>query len=207
MRTKGIGAFATAVMTGIVLVSSAGVASAATPDPQPPVISLNSPTPGARISQNSEILIWAEVSDPDGSITKVEFYDGSSLLGTDTTGTLYWYAIPPRTAALGVHTLTARAYDDQGLSTTSAPVTVTVITPPSITVTGYVRPGVEMGCMLLRPDFGTPGTEYLLLGGDRTLIVPGAHLRVTGEPVPGAITFCMQGSPLMVNSVQTVLIG
>jgi peptidoglycan hydrolase-like protein with peptidoglycan-binding domain len=190
-------------MTGIVLVSmsTAGVASAATPDPQPPVVSLISPTPGAGISQNSEILLYATASDPDGTIAKVEFYDGSSLLGTDTTPS-YWYAIPPRTAALGAHTLTARAYDDQGLSTTSTAVTVYVIPPSSITVTGYVRAGVEAGCMLLVPDYGTPGTQYLLLGGDRTVIVPGAHLRVTGELMPGTITVCMQGTPLKVTAAQ-----
>lgn len=206
MRTRAIAAVATTVMTGIALatVSTAGVASAATPDPRPPVISLISPTPGAKISQSSEILLYATVSDPDGTIAKVEFYDGSTLLATDTTA-LYWYAIPAGTAALGAHTFTARAYDDQGLSATSSAVTVYVIPPPIITVTGYVRAGAEAGCMILVPDASTPSPlTYLLLGGDRRIIVPGAHLRVTGEPAPDIVTTCMQGIPFKVSSAEPV---
>lgn len=64
-----------------------------------------------------------EASDPDGVITKVEFYAGSTLLHTDTFApySFYW-----RPASRGTQTLTARAYDDGGADTTSDPITVKV---------------------------------------------------------------------------------
>jgi hypothetical protein len=68
-------------------------------------------------------IIRANGADPDGSILKVEFYAGSTLLGNDpsTPYTLFW-----KPSATGNQTLTVKAYDNDGAVTTSAPVTVRV---------------------------------------------------------------------------------
>jgi hypothetical protein len=65
----------------------------------------------------------AKAHDPNDRISKVEFYNGTTLLRTENyyPYTYWWSPVEP-----GTYTVTAKAYDDKGLSTTSAPVTVTV---------------------------------------------------------------------------------
>ena len=64
-----------------------------------------------------------------------------------------------------------------------------------ITATGRVEAGVEARCFLLPGQGRTP---YLLVGGDPSVVKPGAHLVVRGRPDPGAPSTCMQGTPLHV---------
>ncbi|MFR9732189.1 hypothetical protein ACL03H_23435 [Saccharopolyspora sp. MS10] len=65
-----------------------------------------------------------------------------------------------------------------------------------VTVTGRVEAGVEPRCFLLPGQGRTP---YLLVGGDPSVVKPGAHLVVRGRPDPGAPSTCMQGTPLHVT--------
>jgi len=58
-----------------------------------------------------------------GSATRVEFYDGASLIGSDTTSPYSQSWTPP---SAGEHSLTARAFEADGTSVTSTPVTVQV---------------------------------------------------------------------------------
>lgn len=61
-----------------------------------------------------------------------------------------------------------------------------------VTVTGTVTEGVEAGCVLL--------DEWLLVGGDASVLTPGAVVRVVGIPADVATT-CQQGKPLQVLEV------
>lgn len=90
---------------------------------QPPSVSLTSPSHGATYTAPASIPLAANASDSDGSISKVEFYNGGTLLATDTTAPygFDWTNVPA-----GSYTLTARATDDKGAETVSAPVSVTV---------------------------------------------------------------------------------
>jgi endoglucanase len=87
-----------------------------------PQVSITSPVDGAAVAAGADLPIAATATETNGSIGKVEFYDGSTLLGTDTTGpyAYTWTHVPA-----GAHTLTARAYDAGGASATSAAVHVT----------------------------------------------------------------------------------
>lgn len=69
------------------------------------------------------VTISATATDSDGSIAKVEFFDGATLVGTDTTAP---YAASWTPATGGTHSITSRATDNSGAETTSAPVVVTV---------------------------------------------------------------------------------
>lgn len=188
------------------------MAAGAASGPQPPVVSLLGPKSGASFSQSWEILLFADANDPDGSITKVEFYDGSRLLAVDTDG-LYYTAIRPGDAALGTHILAAKAYDNDGLTAT-AEVTVEVRPPAIIQVSGRVVAGVEAGCRILQADaswtgsggvsWGGSGAQYQLMGGDRGILAPGARVLVTGEIMSGVVSYCMQGSPLRVVSATLI---
>jgi subtilisin family serine protease len=104
------------------------------PDTQAPVATLTAPAAGA-ILKNT-VTLTATASDNFG-VTHVEFYDGATLLATDTTAP-YSYAWDTRTAANGTRSLTARAYDAAGLAGTSPGVSVTLdndLIPPAVSFT------------------------------------------------------------------------
>ena len=90
----------------------------------PPSVALVAPTNG---TPGSAITLTATASDGDDGVAKVEFFDGSTLLGEDATSP-YSLAWTPLTA--GPHTLTARATDTRGAATTSAAATVLIVPPP-----------------------------------------------------------------------------
>ena len=93
------------------------------PDPGIPTISITSPTDGVTVAAGADITITAAAAD-DGTITRVSFYDGATQLGSDVTTPPYTH-VWSGTAA-GDHKLTAKVWDNTGLSATSAEVKVTV---------------------------------------------------------------------------------
>jgi regulation of enolase protein 1 (concanavalin A-like superfamily) len=90
---------------------------------QSPSVTLTAPTSGATYTAPATISFSASASDSDGSISRVEFYRGSTLVATDTASP---YTTSWSNAAAGTYALTAVAVDNEGASTTSAPITVTV---------------------------------------------------------------------------------
>ena len=87
---------------------------------QAPSVTLAAP---ANATVGAAVALAATASDPDGTVAKVEFFSGGTLLGTDTTSP---YSLAWTPNAAGTSTLTARATDNLGLVTTSNAVTVTV---------------------------------------------------------------------------------
>ena len=86
-----------------------------------------------------------------------------------------------------------------GQGATTAPTTSPATTEPAppageVTVTGTVSEGVEPGCLLL--------DGYLLVGGDRDQLRPGARVAATGRVDRGLLSTCQQGVPLVVSSVE-----
>jgi hypothetical protein len=93
------------------------------PSNQPPTVSLTSPANSASFTSPAKISLAATASDPDGSVARVEFFNGTASLGQDTTAP---YTTQWNTGAAGTYTITARATDNGGATATSAPVTVSV---------------------------------------------------------------------------------
>jgi hypothetical protein len=91
-----------------------------------PIVSITSPANGAVIAPNTTVLIQADASDADGTVTKVEFYEGSNYLGEDLTSpySYSWANIPE-----GDYVLTAIATDNEGLAKVSEPITIHIDTP------------------------------------------------------------------------------
>jgi hypothetical protein len=89
-----------------------------------PTVSLTTPTAGSLYSSAQTVVINAAATDNIG-VSKVEFYDGTILLGTDTTSS-YSYSWPITAANNGSHYLTAKAYDAAGNSKVSVIVNATV---------------------------------------------------------------------------------
>jgi glucose/arabinose dehydrogenase len=88
-----------------------------------PTVSITSPANNANFTAPANITINASAADSDGSITQVQFYNGATLLGTDTTSP---YSYAWNNVAAGNYSLTAKATDNGGLSTTSSVISITV---------------------------------------------------------------------------------
>ncbi|MGA5764258.1 glycoside hydrolase family 48 protein [Nonomuraea bangladeshensis] len=116
--------------------------------PTAPTVSLTSPTAGQTFTAPATVPIAANAADADGTIAKVDFYQGSTLLGTDTTSP---YSYNWTNVAAGSYSITARATDNSGAATTSSPVGITV-SPPSTGPALVVSPTT-----LSVPEGGTAG--------------------------------------------------
>jgi hypothetical protein len=94
-----------------------------TVDNTAPSVAITSPANGASVFLSTTIQVAA--SDSHTSVTQVVFYDGSTVIGTDTTAP---YSVTWNTTLVsrGQHTLTARAQDAAGNVQTSPPIVVTV---------------------------------------------------------------------------------
>ncbi|MEV4835587.1 glycoside hydrolase family 48 protein [Nonomuraea sp. NPDC049486] len=89
----------------------------------PPTVSLTSPNAGQSFTAPATVPIAATAADADGTVAKVDFYQGSTLLGTDTSAP---YTYNWQNVAAGNYSITARATDDDGDTTVSSPVGITV---------------------------------------------------------------------------------
>jgi hypothetical protein len=93
------------------------------PRNQLPSVSLTSPANNARFTSPAKVSLAATASDPDGTVIRVEFFNGATKVGEDTTAP---YTGQWNTGAAGTYTLTARATDNAGATTPSSPVTIIV---------------------------------------------------------------------------------
>jgi hypothetical protein len=84
---------------------------------------LTSPANGATYTAPASIAMSATASDPDDSVSQVDFYNGTTLLGTDSTSpySFTWSNVPA-----GSYGLVAVARDSRGATTVSSTRTVTV---------------------------------------------------------------------------------
>ncbi len=109
----------------------------------PPTARIIYPTSGAVFYTPTNISLLARAADPDGSVTNVEFFANTTDLGrglpvvldppgvNGVTGLVYflnWLNVPTNSWSL-----TAVATDNDGLSSTSAPVNITVLPGPAPT--------------------------------------------------------------------------
>lgn len=75
------------------------------------------------IVAGQQVTFSATANDPDGSINRVEFYDGPTLLGSDPTDP---YSVTFAPTAPAARQLFAKAIDNAGGSTTTAAIPLTV---------------------------------------------------------------------------------
>jgi len=98
-------------------------------------VSIISPIDGMSYAVPATILIVATASDSDGTVAKVDFYQGGTLLGSATTApySFTWNDVPD-----GTYILTAKATDNKGAVTTSDTVNVVVKAniPLVVSITG-----------------------------------------------------------------------
>ncbi|MER6123967.1 glycoside hydrolase family 48 protein [Streptomyces sp. NPDC001795] len=162
---------------------------------QPPVTVLTSPAAGAVYSQGDAVPLAATAAAADNAtISKVEFYDDTTLLGTDTSAP---YSLSVSSLTVGSHSLVAKAYDSLGASAESTPVGITVASGPAV-VASPTQLGVQQG---------KTGTFGVTLSSQPSANVTVSVTRTdgnTGLSVTGgsALTF----TPSNWNTAQTVTI-
>ena len=101
-----------------------------------PSVRISAPSAGAQVDSGAAVNLTVDASDTDGTVVTVQFFVDGTSAGIDATAP---YGTMLRNLSAGLHLLTARATDDDGATTTSATVRVTVsepsrdTTPPVIT--------------------------------------------------------------------------
>lgn len=150
-------------------------ADGTTPVNQPPVVSLTAPAANAAFTSPASITVSANATDSDGSIRRVQFYNGTTSLGIDSVSP---YSISWSNVAAGTYSITAVATDNSGATTTSAAVSVTVnngTNPPvdngkvivgywqnwNLAAAPYIRlRDVDSRYNVIEVAFGTTGSDY-----------------------------------------------
>ncbi len=93
------------------------------PENQPPVVNISSPTKSTSFISPATITIEAVASDPDGTVSKVEFFQGTVKLGERTAAP---YSYTWKEVSEGTYSITAVATDNQNQKTVSLAVSVIV---------------------------------------------------------------------------------
>jgi hypothetical protein len=129
---------------------------------QPPVVALTSPADGTRFTvAPASVTLEATASDPDGGVARVEFLRDGTVVGTATT--------PPYRLLItglpdGQYVFAARAVDNQGATTTSAPARVTVADVPPTLVLSSPADGAVFAApaqIELQAEVNNPGGQSL----------------------------------------------
>lgn len=127
--TDGFGAATTTVPVSIVVNT-------------PPVVSLSVPAALTGYEAPATIVLNTAASDPDGTVQKVEFYSGSTLLGTATA--VPWN-LTLNSVQQGNYSYIARAYDNRGAFTDSAPYPLAVASGSAPVIFNYDETGRLIG--------------------------------------------------------------
>lgn len=124
---------------------TAGAGQVAVTRSREPTVSVTAPTSGAVFQGPTAIDLAATASDPDGSVVRVEFFADGVKVGEAVTAP---YAFRWLGVGKGSYVITARATDDSGVATTSAPV--------ALRVDGPLPPHVRLVRPLSGASFSVP---------------------------------------------------
>jgi membrane carboxypeptidase/penicillin-binding protein PbpC len=147
-RVEVSGACNTAIQEAALIINSA------------PTVSILTPASGTVFIAPANFTVLADARDTDGYITNVQLFSaGTSLFYDSTTNPAPYFTVLTNVPA-GNYTFTARATDNIGASATSAPVNISVISQPPVTVTSAFhfnpRTGLyEMTVRVSNPTYST----------------------------------------------------
>jgi hypothetical protein len=169
-------------------------------DPIPTVV-LTSPADNAAFQAPAGIVVRATATDNDGTIQRVEFYQGNAKLGESTTAP---YTFGWSNVIEGEYILRALAIDNTGIIATSAPVHVLVITGvPVVLLRGRISSPVPPPARVVRWRTDVASDAVVRYGTDpaapsTTLTVEDGTnehaIRVTGL-LPDTLYYYSIGSP------------
>jgi hypothetical protein len=102
----------------------------------PPTVSLTGPASGASFAAPTDLALAATTADIDGTVTNVAFYQGTTLLGNVSSAP---FTFTTANIFAGSYALTAVATDNNGLSSTSSVVNVTITNTPALAVLQSIK--------------------------------------------------------------------
>ena len=142
-----------------------------------PIVKISNPRKGINYDNLSAIELDAIASDPDGTITKVEFYNGNFKL-VELTSAPYTYTW--KNVAAGSYTITAIATDNLNDTTASEPV--------EFIVGSIIKPNANSDIIRLYPNpnnghFSIEFTRALQSEKSEIIITDGAGKLVYNGPV------------------------
>jgi hypothetical protein len=165
----------------------------------PPTVTLISPTNGSVFAQRSPILLRALASDPDGTVSFVDFFANTTRVGrASSTGTNFstvWSNAPA-----GTYEIRAVATDNQGAQATSSAATITVLSnrPPTAISQSLEVPENSSTMIILRgtdPDRDPLVYTVVTLPAHGTLSGSGQSVTYTPAPDyvgPDSFTFTVR---------------
>jgi chitodextrinase len=195
---------------------STGSAEAALEAPpelnDPPTVSITAPVDEATYTEGDDVTITANAADGDGTIERVEFFANGIPLGQDTSAA---YSLLWENVAAGTYILTAIATDNDGASTESAPITITVnaTAPEPEEPDAYARRGrfdspSPTFNIITQEGVGATSATVKVIPNRRLLImhhiadaVAGGYLTIT----IGSVDFPVVSAAMKTASYQTVL--
>jgi hypothetical protein len=128
-----------------------------------PTVEITGPANGAGFVAPAVIELTATAADQDGSVAKVEFFNGTEKLGEDETAP---YELAWTNVSVGSYTILATATDNEGLTTTSAPISVVVAPAPDLPVVSIAATDSVGG------EFGEDNTLAFTITRDGDLTNP-----------------------------------
>jgi subtilisin family serine protease len=147
----------------------------------PPIVNMTAPTEGQIYTAPAAISLAATARDTWGplpGISRVEFYQGSTLIATSNNGNpdgSVPYTAPWNGVAAGSYTLTAKAYDS------STPPVTAMSAPVHVTVNGAAG---GSSATFVGADSTTQGSWRGVYGGDGAIVANDS----TRQPTYGAAT-------------------
>lgn len=144
--------------TGATTTSAVSTITVSAASNQAPGVSLTGPTT-LSYSAPASITLTATASDSDGSVARVDFYEGNNKIGTDTSSP---YSMTWSNVSAGTYVLTAVAVDSAGASSAKSSARQVTVTDPA--------PATKRVLFTPSPDHNTLVTRYVL-----DVFTPGAN--------------------------------
>lgn len=170
-----------------------------------PLVTITRPADSTSIEAGTDILLTAEASDSDGTITRVNFYYDNMLIA-ETGGETYsfnWENIPQ-----GIYRVYAIAFDNDGLTDTSETIVLIVgYDPDNLLISDFIHEGEDLcltdSATLILTNASIGAVSYEWDFGDdaypATADSTGPYEVRYGSSGPKTITLAITGSDGRVN--------
>jgi len=122
----------------------------------PPSVTITNPAPGAVFAAPWTGLIQATAADSDGTVSSVRFFTNAVSLGIVSNQP---YNLPVTNLPAGSYALTAVATDNSGATNTSAAVSISVVDPVPIMISG---PAFRSGTQFRLTYTANTGLRYVV---------------------------------------------
>lgn len=176
-------------------VANVTVASATTvpeTDGTAPSVVMTAPSSDLNVTSVQTVTLVAAASD-NVQVTRVDFYDGTALVGSDTTNT-FSASLSLGEADNGTHAISAVAYDAAGNSTRSASVNIVVDIPTTVEITPVAEyPAPVISSVTANGDsfelsWSMPSNSYGVPDGGYDIVIDGVDTGSTYRTTATSLT-------------------